>query len=195
MSEEISTLVWGDGFEELGDSGLDLLEAARICLSQQRLELGERLFDRVQVRTVGRQIEQLRANRADRSPYRWIFVAAQIVHHHNVACPQGRNQELLHPGEETLCVDRTIQDARRGDAVTSQSSHEGECLARAVWHFVDQTLPSGAAAMHAGHVGLRPGLVDEDQAARINLALPLLPLAPSPGDVSTILLTGAQAFF
>ena len=57
MSEKVPTFVWGYGFEEPGDSDLDLLEAPCICLSQERLELGERLFDRVQVGTVGRQVE------------------------------------------------------------------------------------------------------------------------------------------
>ena len=185
----------GDGFEEAGDGGLDLLEAAGVGLSQQRLELGERLFDRVQVRTVGRQIEQLGAHRADRSADRWVLMAGQIVHDHDVAWSEGWDQELLQPGEETLGVDRAIQDAGRDDAVPSQSGHEGECLTRAVRHFADQTLTSGAATMQAGHVGLHPGLIDEDQTGRSNLALPLMPLAPSAGDVSAILLAGAQAFF
>jgi hypothetical protein len=121
-------------------------------------------------------------------------VAAQIVHHHNVAWSQSWDQELLHPSAETLTVDRAVQEARRGEAITSQAGHEGECLARAMRHFGDQTLTSGAAAMQAGHVGLRPGLVDEDQTGRTNLALPLLPLSSPPRDVSAILLAGAQAF-
>jgi hypothetical protein len=49
--------------------------------------------------------------------------------------------------------------------------------------------------MAARHVGLGPGLVDEDQASRIKPALVLLPLRPSPGDIGPILLAGAQAFF
>ena len=62
MGEEVSTFLRGYGFEEPGDSLLDLLEAARVCLSQECRELGERLLDRVQVWTVGRQIEQLRGS-------------------------------------------------------------------------------------------------------------------------------------
>jgi hypothetical protein len=49
--------------------------------------------------------------------------------------------------------------------------------------------------MAAGHVGLGPGLVDEDQAGRVNPALILSPLSPSPCDVGPILLAGVQAFF
>ena len=195
MGKEVSAFLWGYGFEEPGAGGLDLLEATGVCLSQECLELGERLLDRVQVGTVGRQIEQLGTRRPDRSPYGRGLMAAEIVHHHDVAWPQGWDQELHHPGEETLGVDGAIQDARRGDAITSQPGHEGECLALAVGHFGDQALTSGAATVHAGHVRLRPGLVNEDQTGRTNLALPLLPLPPPPRDISAVLLAGAQAFF
>ena len=195
MGEEVPTFLWGYGFEEPCDGGLDLLEVTGVCLSQECLEFGERLLDRVQVGTVGRQIEQLGTGRPDRSSYGRVFMAAEIVHHHDVAWPQSWNQELHQPGEETLGVDGAIQDARRGDAITSQRGHEGECLALAVGHFGDQALTSGAAAVQAGHVRLRPGLVYEDQTGRTNLALPLLPLPPPPRDISAVLLAGAQTFF
>ena len=195
MSEEVSTFLRGYDFEEPCDGGLDLLEVTGVCLSQECLEFGERLLDRVQVWTVGRQIEQLGTGRADRSPYGRVLMAAEIVHHHDVAWLQGWDQELLHPSEETLGVDGAIQDARRGDAITSQPGHEGECLALAVGHFGDQALTPRAAAMQAGHVRLRPGLVYEDQTGRTNLVLPLLPLPPPPRDISAVLLAGAHAFF
>ena len=195
MGEEVPTFLRGYDFEEPCDGGLDLLEVTGVCLSQECLEFGERLLDRVQVGTVGRQIEQLGTGRPDRSPYGRVLMATEVVHHHDVAWPQGWDQELHHPGEETLGVDGAIQDARRGNPITSQPGHEGECLALAVRNLGDQALASGAAAMQAGHVRLRPGLVYEDQTGRANLALPLLPLPPPPRDISAVLLAGAQAFF
>ena len=105
MGEEVSTFLWGYGFEKPRDGGLDLIETPGVCLSQECLELGERLLDRVQVGTVRRQIEQLGPGRADRSPYGRVLMAAEIVHHHDIAWPQSWNQELHHPGEETLGVD------------------------------------------------------------------------------------------
>ena len=50
-------------------------------------------------------------------------------------------------------------------------------------------------APQGGHVGLGPGLVDEDQAFRIDLALILLPLRASAGDVRTVTFAGDDAFF
>jgi hypothetical protein len=50
-------------------------------------------------------------------------------------------------------------------------------------------------APQGGHVGLGPGLVDEDQALRIDLALILLPLRAPAGDVRTVAFAGDDAFF
>jgi hypothetical protein len=52
-----------------------------------------------------------------------------------------------------------------------------------------------AAAMSARHIGLGPGLVDEDQAGWIKFALLPFPASPPLGDVGPILLAGVQAFF
>ena len=87
------------------------------------------------------------------------------------------------------------KQAWRGQAVATQSGDEGERLASSLRHLGDQTLASGATAMHAGHVGLDPRLVDEDQSCRRDLALMGLPLPAPPGDIGTILLAGAQALF
>src|SRR5258708_22354576 len=50
-------------------------------------------------------------------------------------------------------------------------------------------------APQGGHVGLGPGLIDEDQTLRINLALILLPLRAPAGDVRTDAFAGDYAFF
>jgi hypothetical protein len=64
-----------------------------------------------------------------------------------------------------------------------------------MWHRGDQTLPTRSSAVGAGHVGLCPGLIDEDQARRINAVLVALPPLALAGYVGTVLLGGAQAFF
>jgi hypothetical protein len=72
---------------------------------------------------------------------------------------------------------------------------EGERAPAPLWHLGDQTLAAPTAAALAGHVGLGPGLVDENQAARIKALLVLLPPGAPAGDVRAILLGGEQAFF
>ena len=77
----------------------------------------------------------------------------------------------------------------------TQSSKEGQRPPAAMQSFGGQPFASRGATVGARHIGLGPGLVDEDQPSGVNLALILLPLSPSPGDVGAILLAGVQAFF
>ena len=52
-----------------------------------------------------------------------------------------------------------------------------------------------APAAQRRHVGLGPGLVDEDEAGRVDAALIALPALTLSGDVGTRLLGGQHAFF
>ena len=164
-------------------------------LPKQGLELGEDLLDRVEIRRVARQEEQLGAGGADQPANGTAFVASEIVHDDDVAGSQGGHQELLDISAKAGAVDRPIDDAGRGDAVATQRRQKGQCALSAVRHLGDQASAAGAAAMAAGHVGLGPGLVDEHQALGVKPVLMLLPPGAAPGDVGPILLAGVQTFF
>jgi hypothetical protein len=58
-----------------------------------------------------------------------------------------------------------------------------------------QAFAARSPAVLAGHVGLGPGFIDEDQAVGIDLALMALPALALAGDVRPILLGGVQSFF
>jgi hypothetical protein len=58
-----------------------------------------------------------------------------------------------------------------------------------------QTLAPGAPAAQRRHVGLDPGLVDEDQALWVEAGLPGAPALPSPRNVGAGLLKGEYCFF
>jgi hypothetical protein len=53
----------------------------------------------------------------------------------------------------------------------------------------------GSPAPQRRHVGLDPGLVDEDQPTRIQPGLPGAPASATPRDVGSGLLKGEQRFF
>ena len=58
----------------------ELIPRARGGLAQERLELGERLLDRVQVRTVGRQVKDPGTGRGERVLDAVDLVGGEIVH-------------------------------------------------------------------------------------------------------------------
>jgi len=59
----------------------------------------------------------------------------------------------------------------------------------------DQALAARGAAMGACHVGLGPGLIDEDQAGGIDARLMATPARAAARNVGPMLLGGVQAFF
>ena len=146
------------------------------------LELGEDLFDRVQVGAVGRQEQQVGAGLPDGPSDGRVFVAAEISRHHDIAWRQCRDEELFDIGAESVAIDRAIEDAGRVDPVEAQRGDEGHGAPVDVRGAPDQALALGRPAAQGRHVGsdffLGPGLVDEDQPARINPFLMALPTCP-----------------
>jgi hypothetical protein len=139
--------------------------------------------------------KELRVRRADRFANGFAFVAAEIVHDDDVARQKRWHEDLLDIRQEASAIDRTVKDARRIDPVGAQRCEEGERPPFAERHLGKEAAAPRASSMQARHVGLGPGLVDEDEPRRIELSLVLLPALTPPFDVGPILLGGVQAFF
>jgi hypothetical protein len=163
--------------------------------AQQQLELCEDLLDWVEVGTVGRQEEELGAGGADRDAYGLALMTAEIVHHHDVAWRQGGNQALLDVSHEAIAIYGPVDDAGCGYAVMPQSRQEGECSPSTVRGLTDELLASRPPAPEGSHIGLCPGLINEDQAMRRNPILVFAPLLTPSRDGGSILLACEQRFF
>lgn len=103
--------------------------------AHEMLELGEDLFDRVQVGAVRREEQQPGADAADGLAHGGAFMAAQIVHDDDIAARQCRQKALLDIIGENLAVDRLVEDAGRVDPVTTQGSKERHRTPMPVRHF------------------------------------------------------------
>ena len=77
---------------------------ARRRLAQERLELGEQLLDRVEIRAVGRQVEDRGRGRGDRLADDHDLVRRQVVEHNDVAGRECGRQELLDVRAERRAV-------------------------------------------------------------------------------------------
>ena len=84
------------------------------------------------------------------------FVAAEIVDDDDITTLEGRDQDLLDIGEETLAVDRPVDDTGRGDAIAAERGEEGQRTPPALWHLGDEPLAPRCPAAQARHVGLGP---------------------------------------
>ena len=83
-----------DGCACVGDS----VVCSGFGLSQQSLELGEDLLDRIEVRGVFGQKHEARPDVSDRSSYGLCPVGAEVVEDDDVARLEGRNEELFNIG-------------------------------------------------------------------------------------------------
>lgn len=83
--------------EELADSRPQCGNGAFGGLPQQRFELGEEQFDRVEVWRIGWQVEQFGTTLADDLAHTGDLVGWQVVHHDDVARRERRRQALLDP--------------------------------------------------------------------------------------------------
>jgi len=181
--------------EECSDASPGRFNGSLGGFSEQCLELGEDLLDRIEVRAIGRQEKELGTCSTDHVPYDLGFVAAEIVDDDDVAGSERRQKKLLDIGAEAVAVDGSVDDARCVDPVAAQGRQEGQRSPMPVRDLGQKPVAAWRPAAQAGHVGLGPGLVDEDQPSRIKPALIGFPACAPSGDVGTILLGGEQCFF
>ena len=159
------------------------------------LELGEDLFDGIEVGRIFGQKEQLGVGGTDGLAYRLALVAAQIVHDDNVAGVERGDQDVLDISSETLAVDRAVEEPWGVDAVMAKGGQERHGFPVALRHLGGEPLAARRPSPERRHVGLGPCLVDEDQALRIDPALIFRPLLAPSRDVGTIPFAGDHGFF
>jgi len=181
--------------EEFADSPPCGLECSFFGFAQERFELGKDLLNRVEVWAIGREEEEPGAPVSNRLANRLSFVAAKVVHDDDVAWPEGWRQHLAHIGREPFPVDRPVQHEGGVDPVVAQRRDEGHGPPVAVGGLRDQRLSPCAPAMGTDHVGLGPGLVNENEPGGINLSLVFLPSGALAGHVRAILFDGEHGFF
>lgn len=122
-------------------------------------------------------------------------MAAEIVQNDDVSLPQSRQEQLFDIGAEALAVDRTVEDAGCGDPVPAQRAEEGQGPPPSLRGEAAQALALRSPAAQGNHVCLDPGLVEEDQALRIEAGLQGLPAPPPTGHIGPGLLKSEQCFF
>ena len=122
-------------------------------------------------------------------------MAAEVVQDDDVARLQTGDEDFLDVGSEAVAVDRAIQNSRGLNSVVAQSGQEGRSLPVAVRDLGGEPHAARRPSAQRRHIGLGPGLVDEDQALRYAPTLIHCRLRPPVGDIGTIAFAGDDAFF
>src|SRR5215475_5008797 len=152
-------------------------------------------FNGVQVWRVLRQKEQFGTSRTDEVPHGFSLMAAEIVHDDDVTFAQRRHEHPFDVGSKALAVDRPFKKPRRINPVEAQCSQKGCRLPAPMRDLSYQSLAARCPSAQRAHVGLGPGLVDEDQTLGVNAILILCPLRAPACHVGAVAFASHQAFF
>jgi len=192
MCQVVGAVLRGICGQRIGDGLDEGFEGSCGVFSQSRFELGEGLFDRVEVGAVGGQIDRRRAGALDCFSDTCDLVAGQIIHDDEIAAAQGRYQKLLDIGEEARPVHRPIEHTGSGDLVVSQGGDECCRLPMAMRHRPNEALTTPCAAIAPRHVGLCSGFINEHKPLWLQMPLQCMPLLTRLDDIGAVLLGGAQ---
>src|SRR5512134_3262978 len=99
-------------------------------------------------------------------------------------------RNLLYIEPEPLAIDRPVDEPGGVDAIVAERREEGHGLPAAVRDLGVEPAAARRPTPERRHVGLRPGLVDEDEAAAGDPVLVPRPLRTPARDIGTIPLAG-----
>ena len=110
-------------------SAATMLSNERAPIRRKRLfGLGKGRFDRVQIRRVGRQEDQMASGRRDERSGGGALVHAEVVQHHDLTGAQGGDQHPLHKGLEDQPIDRAADQQALAQPGRRQRRQPGDGL-------------------------------------------------------------------
>jgi hypothetical protein len=149
MPNVIRALVGHEEDEGCGHQLADVVECARTRRAEERLQFRERLFDRIEVRTVGWEKSQERPGLLNCHAYLGLLVGGEIIEHDDIARAQRGDQDLLDVGTEGGGVDRSIEHGRRGQLGRAERRDHCVRLPVAARRVIPNARPAKAASVAA----------------------------------------------
>lgn len=195
MADEIEALAWREEPQRDRHQLHYLVEGARSRRPQERFQLRERHFDRIEIGTVGRQKTEARADAFDRGLHLRLLVHREVVEYDDVAGPQRRREYLLDVGEKRGVVERAIEDRRGLQPVDAERRDDGVRLPVPTRRVVLQATAPKAPPVATEEIGRDARLVDEDVPARIMQRERVLPVSARGRDIRAPLFVGVDRFF
>jgi hypothetical protein len=195
VADVISALRSREQRERVGHERDDPIECSRPRRPEERLQFGERLFDGIEVGTVGRQEPDKRADGFDRRADLWLFMHHQVIEDDDVAGAECRRQDLFDVGEEAHVVDRVIKDGRGAESLDRQRGDHRRRLPMTTGGVVVQTSASRTAPIAPQQIRGNAALVQKDVLVGVVQRERGLPVPALRSDVRPSLFVGVNGFF
>lgn len=195
VSEVTCAFLLAESSAQVSDLAPSVFDVAFLGHAHPVFDLGEGLFDGIEVGGIGRQEPEPGTDGFDGVADGLGFVTAQVVHDDDVSGLEGLDEKLFDISQEAHAVDRAVEDAGCCQPVASKCCQEGHGAPVPMRREVHQAFSLSPPATQRRHIGLDPSLINEDEAFGIKPALPGFPTLPPAGDRRAGLLKGEQGFF
>ena len=117
--------MWCEQVTDIADGGEEVCEGSCAALPQMGLQFCESLFDGVQVRTVGWQIQEPASMCLQCGGGFSVLVRREIVANHDSSRLDLREQNLADVGCERCSIHRALGTPRRDQLIMGQTRNEG----------------------------------------------------------------------
>jgi len=195
MSEVICAFGWRELFEDCFQCVADGVERPWCHPPEQGFDFGEHLLDGVEVRTVGRKIEQLHSGTLEALADTGDFMGWQIVDDDDAARLHLGNEAFFEPLLEDHAGHGTRQQLRGEDGVMGQAGQERRRHPVAMRRLADKFLALLAPTVRPRHCRIGAGFIDEYQRREVQVGLCSPPEGPRQRNVRPVLLRRKDRFF
>ena len=185
----------GNPIEGLAEGVPEVIDGAESLASEGGFDLREGLFDGVEVGAVGRQVEGVGVAGGEERSDAGELMGAEVVHDDEVAGPEGGQQNLTEVGFEVGPGEGAVDNHRGAEAGEAEAAEEGGRFPVTVRDGIDHPLADRSPAIEAGHRRRAEGLVEEDEATRVDPRLDDLPFRPFEDDVRPVAFGGPEGLF
>jgi hypothetical protein len=175
--------------------GIERFTRAGLGCAQARFDFRPAGFDRRQVGSVGRQIEQTGPTASRRLLDPHGFVCPQTVHHDDITRSQAGPQHLLHTGAKHGRVGRPIDGHDRLQTAHAHRPQPGHVGAVVPGHAADDPFPGGGPPVHARHRQIHTRLIHKFQAPEVEPWEPLALGLACLLDARSVALAGVERLF
>jgi len=122
--EIVCAFFWRVKVDDAPNGGPEAVDGSLRGFSQQRLQFGEGVLNRIEVRTIGRKIKKLCARRLDDCADGGSFVAGQIIHDDDVSGRQFWRENFLDVKFERVAIDWSVENEGSDDAAGPKPRHD-----------------------------------------------------------------------
>ena len=161
MPDEVATFGRGEEVQRRGDERAHVIEGTRACRAEERLQFGEREFDRIEVGAVRREKTEMRADGFDGRAHLRLFMYGEIVEHYDVAGAQRGDQDLLDIGAEGRIVDRSVEHRWGAQPFEPQRGDDRVRLPMAAGGVIVQPDAARTAAIPSQQVCRHPTFIEK----------------------------------